>query len=179
MANHGNWVGGILVLSRLRWNKVLRDAWRHKARSVLVVMTIAVGVASFGMILAARTAALRDMTEGYWGNVPPKIILYLDPFGVLRAIGATNWTMCSIVIAEGLRVGILSWGLGALLSYPLGIPLSNGMGMAFMEVNVEYVFDCRGVWVWLVVVGVVSVLASLAPARRASRISVREALAYE
>jgi putative ABC transport system permease protein len=99
--------------------------------------------------------------------------------GVLRAIGATNWTMWSIVIVEGLLVGMLSWGLGALLSYPLGSVLSNGVGMAFMGVSVEYVFDYSGVWAWLIVVSVVSVLASLAPARRASCISVREALAYE
>jgi putative ABC transport system permease protein len=99
--------------------------------------------------------------------------------GVLRAIGATNWTMWSIVIAEGLLVGTLSWGLGALFSYPLGSLLSTGVGMAFMGVNVEYVFDYSGVWVWLIVVSMVSILASLAPARRASQISVREALAYE
>jgi putative ABC transport system permease protein len=99
--------------------------------------------------------------------------------GVLRAIGATNWAMWSIVVAEGLLVGVLSWGLGALLSYPLGILLSNGVGMAFMGVGVEYVYDYNGVWVWLIVVSLLSALASLAPARRASRISVREALAYE
>jgi putative ABC transport system permease protein len=68
------------MLSRLRWNKVLRDAWRHKARSVLVVLAIAVGVATFGMNLTARDAAVRDMYDGYWANVPPNIILYLEPF---------------------------------------------------------------------------------------------------
>jgi putative ABC transport system permease protein len=99
--------------------------------------------------------------------------------GVLRAIGATNWAMWSIVIAEGLLVGVLSWGSGAFLSYPLGSLLSNGVGMAFMGVGVEYVYDYNGVWVWLIVVSLVSILASLAPARRASGISVREALAYE
>jgi putative ABC transport system permease protein len=99
--------------------------------------------------------------------------------GVLRAIGATNWAMWSIVVAEGLLVGVLSWGLGALLSYPLGILLSNGVGMAFMGVNVEYVFDGSGVWVWLVVVCVVAVLASLAPCRRATQLSVGEAVGYE
>jgi putative ABC transport system permease protein len=99
--------------------------------------------------------------------------------GVLRAIGATDWAMWSIVVAEGLLVGMLSWALGAALSYPLGNLLSNGVGTAFMGVGVEYVFDYGGVWVWLIVIAVVSTLASLAPARRASRISVREALAYE
>ncbi|MBN1811754.1 MAG: ABC transporter permease, partial [Anaerolineae bacterium] len=77
------------MLSRLRWNKVLRDAWRHKARSVLVVLAIAVGVASFGMVLASRDAAMIDMYVGYWRNVPPSMILYLDGFDedVLYIVG--------------------------------------------------------------------------------------------
>jgi len=77
------------MLSRLRWNKVLRDAWRHKARSVLVVLTIAVGVATFGMLLTARQAAQTSMDEGYWRNVPPGMILYTEPFGAetLDAVG--------------------------------------------------------------------------------------------
>jgi putative ABC transport system permease protein len=76
------------MLSKLRWNKVLRDAWRHKARSALVVLAIALGVATFGMLLTARTAAVRDMVAGYWGNVPPNIILYLDSFdeGLLASV---------------------------------------------------------------------------------------------
>ena len=99
--------------------------------------------------------------------------------GVLRAIGATNLAMWSIVVAEGLLVGFISWVLGTLLSYPLGNLLSGGVGMAFMGLWIEYTFSYVGVWMWLVVVLAVSALASLAPARRASRISVREALAYE
>jgi putative ABC transport system permease protein len=99
--------------------------------------------------------------------------------GVLRAIGATNWAMWSIVVIEGLLVGFVSWVLGVLLSYPLGNLLSGGVGMAFMGLWIEYFFSYDGVVIWLAVVAIVSALASLAPARRASHISVREALAYE
>jgi putative ABC transport system permease protein len=99
--------------------------------------------------------------------------------GVLRAIGATNRAMWSIVVAEGLLVGLISWAFGVILSYPLGNLLSSGVGMAFMGVDIRYVFDYNGVWVWLIAMAVVSAVASLAPARRASSISVRQALAYE
>lgn len=99
--------------------------------------------------------------------------------GVLRAIGATDWSMWSIVVAESALVGLISWMLGTLLSYPLGSLLSSGVGMAFMGIWIEHVFCIAGVWLWLGVAIVVSVVAGLAPARRASRISVREALAYE
>ena len=68
------------MLSTLRWHKVLRDAWRHKARSALVVLAIALGVATFGMLLTARQASIVDMVAGYWDNHPANIILYLDAF---------------------------------------------------------------------------------------------------
>lgn len=68
------------MLSTLRWHKVVRDAWRHKARSALVVLAIALGVATFGMLLTARHAAIVDMYAGYWDNHPANIILDLDAF---------------------------------------------------------------------------------------------------
>jgi putative ABC transport system permease protein len=99
--------------------------------------------------------------------------------GVLRAIGATNWAMWSIIVFEGVVIGLFSCGLGTLLSVPIGRLLSGGVGMAFFGVWLDYIFSYAGVALWLIVVVIVSALASLAPARRASRISVREALAYE
>lgn len=78
-----------------------------------------------------------------------------------------------------LRDAWLYKGSGTLLSYPLGNLLSGGVGMAFVGLWIEYTFSYTGVWVWFGVVIAVSALASLAPARRASRISAREALAYE
>jgi putative ABC transport system permease protein len=37
----------------------------------------------------------------------------------------------------------------------------------------------QGLWLWLVVVLILSALASFIPARNASRLTVREVLAYE
>ncbi len=99
--------------------------------------------------------------------------------GVLRAIGASNGALWGIIVVEGMLIGAFSWVLGALLSFPVGKLLSGGVGMAFMDVWIEYVFSFAGVWLWLALAVVVSAVASLLPARRAARISVREALAYE
>jgi ABC-type lipoprotein release transport system permease subunit len=43
----------------------------------------------------------------------------------------------------------------------------------------EYFAATHGVWIWLGIVTVLSILASWVPARRATRISVNESLAYE
>jgi len=43
----------------------------------------------------------------------------------------------------------------------------------------SFSFSTGGVWLWLVVVTALSGLASFVPARNASRLTVREVLAYE
>jgi ABC-type lipoprotein release transport system permease subunit len=43
----------------------------------------------------------------------------------------------------------------------------------------EYYPAFHGVWIWLLIVVVLSIVASWAPARRATRISVSDSLAYE
>ena len=37
-----------------RWHKVLSDLWGNKTRTVLVVLSIAVGVFALGMIISAQ-----------------------------------------------------------------------------------------------------------------------------
>ncbi len=99
--------------------------------------------------------------------------------GILRAVGASNWAVWRIVVGEGVLIGLISWALGALLSLPIGNLLTQGLAAAFMGTGIEYSFAPVGVSVWLATAVVVSAAASFMPARRASRISVRQALAYE
>jgi putative ABC transport system permease protein len=99
--------------------------------------------------------------------------------GVLRAIGATDWCLGAIIVLEGVVIGLLSWGLGTGLALPIGRLLSAGVGWVFFGVRIEHAFSSIGVVFWLALVVVLSGVSSLAPAYRASRISVREALAYE
>ena len=48
-----------------------------------------------------------------------------------------------------------------------------------MKAPLAWTFSVAGVLLWLAIVVVISVLASLLPARGAWRLSVREVLAYE
>jgi putative ABC transport system permease protein len=57
--------------------------------------------------------------------------------------------------------------------------LSNAVGMSFLQAPLSYSFSVDGVLIWLVVVVVLSGVASFLPARNASRLTVREVLAYE
>jgi putative ABC transport system permease protein len=82
-------------------------------------------------------------------------------------------------MAEGLLIGLISWALGAVLAVPGSIAFGYALGTAFFERPLPFSFSLAGVIIWLLLVLVISAVASLLPARRAARISVREALAYE
>jgi putative ABC transport system permease protein len=99
--------------------------------------------------------------------------------GVMRAIGASNASVRQIFIVEGNIIGILSWVLGVILAYPVSKLLSDAVGRQFLSTPLDYTFSMSGVLIWLVVVIVLSALASFLPAWNASRLTVREVLAYE
>ena len=99
--------------------------------------------------------------------------------GVLRAIGATPRVVWLIVIVEGLVIGILSWTIAALLAWPVGKPLGDALVKALLKGGVDFTFEPLGLLIWLLVSLGVSAAGSFLPAWKASRTTVREALAYE
>jgi putative ABC transport system permease protein len=66
---------------RPRWRKVIRDLWMNKNRTVLVVLSIAVGVFAVGAILNSRTALADSLAQTYAATNPAHAtILTLSPF---------------------------------------------------------------------------------------------------
>jgi putative ABC transport system permease protein len=62
-----------------RWRKVLRDAWLHKARTAMVALAIAVGLAGAGTI-AVTWALVREATgAGYRASLPASATLRIEP----------------------------------------------------------------------------------------------------
>jgi putative ABC transport system permease protein len=99
--------------------------------------------------------------------------------GVLRAIGAGDGDVFKLVVLEALVIGMLGWLLSLPLAVPLSRALSNQVGRRFIGAPLSYSWSWGGAFVWLGVVLVASLLASLLPARRAAHVSVRDALAFE
>ncbi len=99
--------------------------------------------------------------------------------GVMRSIGAVNSKIYQLVVAEGMFIGLISWGLGWLVSFPIANLLDRQLGQMLLNVPLVYVFSAQGPIFWLVVVLLLSVLASLMPARNAVRLTIRDILAYE
>jgi putative ABC transport system permease protein len=84
-----------------------------------------------------------------------------------------------VVVIEGATVALLSWILSALLSYPVGLLLSEAVVRMAFETAATFRYSFMGLAIWLVAVTLIGVLASLAPARDAVRLTVREVLNYE
>jgi len=98
--------------------------------------------------------------------------------GVMRAIGASSWTISRLFIGEGLILGWLSWLIALPLSIPAGKLMVQAIGTA-LQSELFYNFEPRGALIWLGIITVLSIIASWLPARSATRISVRESLAYQ
>jgi ABC-type lipoprotein release transport system permease subunit len=99
--------------------------------------------------------------------------------GARRAIGATAATMVGVFVVGGVPVGALSWLLAFPLSAPAACALSSVVGQAIVQIPLDSAYSATGAPLWLLIVVLLSTLASLAPALRATRVSVCEWLAYE
>jgi putative ABC transport system permease protein len=65
---------------RPRWRKVLRDLWYQKARTLIVVLSIAVGVFAVGLIVSSQIMLSEDLSAAYAATHPASAILYTDAF---------------------------------------------------------------------------------------------------
>jgi putative ABC transport system permease protein len=98
--------------------------------------------------------------------------------GVMRAIGASSGKISRLFIGEGLILGLLSWLIALPLSIPAGYAMTQAMGAA-LQTEIVYRYTPTGALYWLGIIVVLSIIASWFPAHGATRISVRESLAYQ
>jgi putative ABC transport system permease protein len=76
-------------------------------------------------------------------------------------------------------VGLISFALAILLSIPFTYLLSTIVSLAVFETPIAIHYTIEGYAIWLALVLVLSVVASILPARNAARLTIREVLAYE
>ena len=99
--------------------------------------------------------------------------------GVMRGVGAGNGSVRAVVVTEGVVIAVMSWALGIPVSAGLAWLLTYALGIAILGAPIPLVVSPQGILLWLPLVILLAAVASLLPAQRAARISVREALAYE
>jgi putative ABC transport system permease protein len=116
---------------------------------------------------------------GLMGTMSINVLERTREIGVMRAIGASNGDIQGIVIVEGMVIGLISWAISILLSIPITGVLCFGVGMAILTAPMPAVYGMTGIIAWLIFTLVLATIASALPARRASRLTVRDTLAYE
>ncbi len=115
---------------------------------------------------------------GLSGTLSINVIERRREIGVMRAVGASSLDVAVIFMGEGLLLGLLSW----LQAIPISILFGRTFVVTIGEIidfPAQYQLSIQGIWVWLAIVFILSMVASWLPARRATRISVNESLAYE
>ena len=94
-------------------------------------------------------------------------------------VGAANRYIVAIVLLEGVLIGFISWLLSSVVGLALSKQLADAMFQIIFDRNATLDFTALGNLIWLGLVLLLSVLASVVPSYNASRLTVREVLAYE
>jgi putative ABC transport system permease protein len=149
----------------------LGEEWRKGQAATLDVFVY------FLLVMAAMIAVVGGL--GLTGTMSMNVLERTREIGVLRAIGASNGSVMRVVLVEGLLIGLISWVLAILLSFPVTLALDSGIGAAMFKSPLKFAFGWSGLVNWLAGVLVLAVLASIIPALRAVRLTVRDVLAYE
>ena len=58
----------------------MKDLWGNKIRSLLVVLSIAIGVFAIGMIVGTQIMLQEDLSASYAATQPASAVLYPDGF---------------------------------------------------------------------------------------------------
>lgn len=116
---------------------------------------------------------------GLTGTMSLNVMERTREIGVMRAVGAGNNAIRLMFVGEGILIGLLSTVLALPLSYPGTLVFANVLGDVIFGNPLTVIVAPLGIFVWFGIVLLVSSAASVAPANRASQISIREAISYE
>ena len=143
------------------------EALRHQREfyilyAVLYAVALLTGAAGIlGLVSTLTAAAVERQRE----------------IGLVRAMGASSWRVAQVFWVEGLALGGIAWCLGALLGLPLASAFLQFFGR--LVIPVDFVVDPLAFLVMLAALILIVTLASVVPARRASRLRIADLLRYE
>jgi putative ABC transport system permease protein len=115
---------------------------------------------------------------GLMGSLAISVVERTREIGVLRSIGARSPAIILLFVMEGILQGLLSFIISVPVAFMLAQPLARQLGRTMLEIDLDFSFSYSAVGIWLVTILFISVFASVIPARTATRVSVRESLAY-
>jgi len=130
--------------------------------ALLLISTVMAVVGALGLASSMGTSVIERTRE----------------FGVMRAIGAKSRVILRNIISEGVFIGLMSWAISLPLSLPLSLGIGYMIGMMSFRSPLPLVISPVGLVIWVMLIAIGSIAASAYPAQQASRLTVRETLAY-
>ena len=124
-------------------------------------------------VLAVMVASL-----GVVNTLTMNIMERTQEIGMLRAIGMTRGQVIGMVLAEASLMGVIGGIVGIIFGIVLARITLAGM-MAMSGYKLDFVVPTMAIVMGLVVALVISQIAAIQPARKASRTNVLEAIRYE
>jgi putative ABC transport system permease protein len=129
------------------------------------------------ILLIASTIGIVGLI-GLGSTMSTNVIERTREFGVMKAIGASGSTVRRLVVFEGIFIAAVSCVVAAVPAMVLTWAMGAGLGNLFLSTPIPLEVSAQGIVIWIAVIVLGAVLATLAPAYRASRLTVREALTY-
>jgi putative ABC transport system permease protein len=147
------------VATRSDWVETRAKGVNTLLNLLYVLLALSVIVSLFGMVNTLVLSVFERTRE----------------LGMLRAVGMTRRQIRRMIRSESIVTALI----GAALGLPLGVFLAWLVTKALSDQGVSFVIPSGLLVVFVVVAIVAGVLAAVAPARRASRLKVLQALQYE
>ena len=94
-----------------RWYKVIRDLWLNKTRTILVMLSIAVGVFALGAIATSHEVLSRDLAESYAATNPASATIFTEDAFDDDLVEAVR-RMRDVGEAEGRRNALMRMQVG-------------------------------------------------------------------
>ena len=129
------------------------------------------------ILLIASTIGIVGLI-GLGSTMSTSVIERTREFGVMKAIGASGSTIRRLVVFEGIFIAVVSCVVAVIPAIALTWAMGAGLGNLFLSAPIPLKVSAAGIAIWILVIIIGSAVATLAPASQASRLTVREALAY-
>jgi len=118
-------------------------------------------------------------TLGLMSTISMNVLERTREIGVMRALGATPNKIRNLIVWEGLSIGALSIVVAFLISLILSYYMSGFIGHISFRTPLTLTVSILAIVIWVAIIIIGSYIATIYPARRANKITTREALAYE
>jgi putative ABC transport system permease protein len=128
------------------------------------------------IIMAVLMAVVGGL--GLMSTMAINVVERTREFGIMRTIGGKSGTVLRNVISEGVFIGLMSWTVAIVLSLPLSLYIGRLIGNLAFKSPLPLVLSPKAVVIWLTIIVLGSIAASMYPAWQASRLTIRETLAH-